>query len=552
MSTDRTESRERRDAPTEPTSGVSRRAMLTGVAGAALGTLATAIGAKAQVTGIMPGGGTVPFRLPPGALDYLDRNQYSHNVQIHAHLPNTSISSGEPLMVMWARGRQRMLPGGGGWVDISDPAKPVEISTGDSRIQGCVAYNTRLRKWIMMSSAGQPLSSARPGTPHGQYHDEVRQKALSYAGLRGIRTYDITNPSTPVLLEEFSTGETGTGTHHNFYDGGQYAYLECGWGHDLRMENPQRTHSNGVMVVDLADPANVKEVSRWWAPGQRVGEEEEYKRLRFAGDRSSWTGNHGAVTVPRRVEDGGTIGYAGFGHFGMYVLDLSNIRQPKPIGHVQYDWETMGGIPYHTVYPVIATPGHRLNNLVIGVPETIEPDCREPEKAPQVIDVSDPRNPRVVSLFPRPKAPANAPYSDFCFARGRFGPHNSQAWIAPGTSQPQIVALTYFNAGIRIFDISDPARVREVAWFVPPRTGEMENYESWFRGTGESVFIEWDRNLIWLGSRAGTYCLSTPTLGKPVLEPRRIEKWTVAHANAGWDDQTPSSVYLGRSLSQLG
>ena len=47
------------------------------------------------------------------------------------------------------------------------------------------------------------------------------------------------------------------------------------------------------------------------------------------------------------------------------------------------------------------------------------------------------------------------------------------------------------------------------------------------------------------------HCRSTPALGKPVLEPRRIQKWTVAHCNAGWDDQTPSAVYFGRGLSDL-
>ena len=39
---------------------------------------------------------------------------------------------------------------------------------------------------------------------------EVLQKARAYTGLRGIRTYDITEPTTPKLLQEFSTGETGT------------------------------------------------------------------------------------------------------------------------------------------------------------------------------------------------------------------------------------------------------------------------------------------------------------------------------------------------------
>ena len=67
---------------------LSRRNLLRG-AGAAL--VAAAGGGlerlSAQVTGSTTGGGTVPFRLPMGALTYLDRNEYIHNMEIHAHLP---------------------------------------------------------------------------------------------------------------------------------------------------------------------------------------------------------------------------------------------------------------------------------------------------------------------------------------------------------------------------------------------------------------------------------------------------------------------------------
>jgi hypothetical protein len=113
------------------------------------------------------------------------------------------------------------------------------------------------------------------------------------------------------------------------------------------------------------------------------------------------------------------------------------------------------------------------------------------------------------------------------------------------------VVITWFNAGVRIHDISDPASPKELAWFVPRRTGEMDDYMSWYRGTSENVFVEWDRNLIWIGTHEGTYCLSSPALGKPVLEARRVEKWTVPHVNRGWDDQTPTSVYFGRTRRQM-
>ena len=37
--------------------------------------------AEAEKVSVMPGGGTVPFRLPAGALSYLDRQQYISNGQ---------------------------------------------------------------------------------------------------------------------------------------------------------------------------------------------------------------------------------------------------------------------------------------------------------------------------------------------------------------------------------------------------------------------------------------------------------------------------------------
>src|SRR5438034_8780946 len=86
---------------------ISRRALLKNAAGAALAaagaSLSGVLDAGAQVTGLTPGGGKVPFRLPPGALNYLDRKQYIHNMDIHAHLPGASINGGEPLMAMWAK-----------------------------------------------------------------------------------------------------------------------------------------------------------------------------------------------------------------------------------------------------------------------------------------------------------------------------------------------------------------------------------------------------------------------------------------------------------------
>ncbi len=542
----------------EETKGFSRRSLLKSAAGAALGAAAMGLtgvrGMRGQVSGLYTTNEPPEIPLPMGSLTYLDRKQYIHNMEIHAHLPGTTITGGEPLCVMWARGKQRLLPGGAGFVDISEAKNPVVLNKGvtSSSFASCT-YSTKLKKWIMMVTAAQPLTMEVPEYPHGQYDKELRDKILAYKGLRGIRNYDVTDPKNPKLLQEYNTGVKGNGTHHNFYDGGQYAYLDCGWDDQLRLENLERPYSNGLVIVDMSDPANVKEVSKWWVPGQRLGEEEEYKKYRFAGDHVSWTGNHGAITVPKRVEDGGNVGYGGFGAFGMYVMDLSDIRHPKPYGHVQYEFDAFGTIPFHTCLPITSDAAHpRLQNIVVATHESVEADCRENYHTPYVMDVKDPRNPKIIGFFPRPAAPPDAPYTDFCFARGRFGSHNTHCWLQPGAPKPNIVAMTWFNAGVRIFDISDPTAPKEVAWFVPPRDGEIDKYITWWRGTTENVFIEWDRNLIWIGTHDGTYCLSTPALGKPVLEPTKVQKWSIPFCNVGWDDQTPTTFYFGRGLSQMG
>ena len=205
-----------------------RREFLKGTAGVLAGAAAGAAGLQAQVTGLTPENKTPIIPLPQGANDFLDRKMHASGMEVIAHIPGSTIAGGEPLMAMWARGKQRLLPANGGFIDISDPKNPVALNRGVIRGGGAVVYNTKLKKWLIMCTAAAPLTSATPEFPNGQYDKELREKSTGYKGLRGIRNYDITDPLKPNLLQEYNTGEKGNGTHHNFYDGGKYAYLDCG------------------------------------------------------------------------------------------------------------------------------------------------------------------------------------------------------------------------------------------------------------------------------------------------------------------------------------
>ena len=152
-----------------------------------------------------------------------------------AHLSGSTISGGEPLMAMWAKGKQRLLPAGGGFVDVSDPKNPVVLNKGVVRGNGPVVYNTQLKKWIMMTHCGRAphlghsAISARPVRQGAARQSPSTTKDCAASG-----TTTLPIPPSRICFEEFSTGEKGNGTHHNFYDGGKYAYLDCGWDDQLR------------------------------------------------------------------------------------------------------------------------------------------------------------------------------------------------------------------------------------------------------------------------------------------------------------------------------
>ncbi len=473
-------------------------------------------------------------RPSPQSITYLDRKMYLHNMEVIAHFQPGVDRGGK--MQMMAIGSQRLLFQQGDVIDISNPTAPKMYNEGafqGGQIQ--LAYNKTLKKWILITGSQAPITSATPTAPNGKFDDpKLVENFRNFKGLRGIRLYDATNPSKITLLSEFSTGATGSGTHRNYYDGGRYAYLDTA--PDDSFSNQLwafRPLANGVMVVDVSDPANVKPVSTWWVPGMRKGEEAHMKQWPEARkkyehlDQTPFTGLHGPVYVPRRVEDGGTRGYGSWGHFGLIILDVSNPKQLREVGRFDPSPPYGSGIVFHTIYCGILDRG-----FVLGNGESTNADCNEEFLPIWVIDVRDEEHPVGVAQFPRPVPPPDAPYRDFCFKRGRFGAHNPPHLKAPGRISPSFVAYAYFIAGLRCYDISNPYRPEEVAYFIPPQGGDFSEFASWHR-TVDNCLIEWDRRIIWVAADTGLYAVTTPALGKPILEPMPVREWSLPKLNEG-------------------
>jgi hypothetical protein len=495
--------------------------------------------AGAAVGGIALAGTSMANRHPhprPTSLQYLDRNMYRKNTDVLAHYGQGQHRGGK--MQMMAIGERRFLFQQGDVIEVTNPLKPALLGRNaflGGQIQ--LAYNNRLGKWILMTGRGSRATFSSPKWPHGKYDNPLLIEGnIKEEGLRGVRFYDASNPEKLALLSQWSCDQgdplrkvqEGAGVHRSYYDGGRYAYLDAGPDNTfVHMESPVRYYTNCLQVIDVADPSQPRFVCNWWIPGQRKGEEAEYRKWAEYGDKESFTSKHGPMYVPVKLEDGGKLGYSSWGSFGMIIHDLTDIQNPRVVSRWLPPGQKPGAIHFHTID--IA----RLNRgFVIANPEVLNPDCNERYQPIWVIDVKDPANPRAISKLPVPLPPAEAPYKDFCDRRGRFGPHNPPHIKAPGRPHPNFTAYSFFNAGLQLFDVADLANPKSTGYFVPPQSGHLDQYDSYPRDT-DNVFIEWDRKLMWVGTGTGIYLITSPLLGAPVLKPMKIAEWVLPGLNAG-------------------
>jgi hypothetical protein len=264
--------------------------------------------------------------------------------------------------------------------------------------------------------------------------------------LPAVLLWDISDPENPKQVGSWMGGSTGA--HRNSYPGGKYAYLSTSY---------PGFKAHILVILDVSDPANPKEVGKWWQPGQKDGEPASPYPEGF----------HGPVNVS---PDGkmASLGYTP----DVVNLDLSDPANPKLIGklHITSPFASVGMQSVHTVLPLWD------RNLLYVSSEAQKEKCQDDGlNFAGLIDNANPAHPRLISIFPTPVPPADAPYKDFCDKGGRFGPHNtSQEIHNPAIEQPgKLIDVAWFNAGLRIFDISDPRLPKEVGYFMPPERANM-------------------------------------------------------------------------------
>ena len=101
-------------------------------------------------------------------------------------------------------------------------------------------------------------------------------------------------------------------------------------------------------------------------------------------------------------------------------------------------------------------------DLLVVTDESVVDDAKDWPKLVWILDARDETNPVPIATCP-------LPYDAFATPGGRFGAHNIHENVPRPTAwhSDTIIIGTFFNGGLRAYDISDPYQPKEVGTFVP-------------------------------------------------------------------------------------
>ena len=331
--------------------------------------------------------------------------------------------------------------------------------------------NRRRVLWIAHESAPKNVTAADVTDPRKPAvivqtslpHERMRSNSLDLVGNllvvayqtkapgvqpAGFEILDVEDPATPRSIGFFdASGPHSRGVHHLWFVDGRHVHIAAGAADFVPRD---RKDDQCYRIVDVADPTRPEEVGRWWLPGTRDGDAEPPppRHPQFdSGYRA-----HNTNVYPRR-RDRAWIGYL---DGGAIILDIADMAHPKLVGRWNYQPPFPGFC--HTLLPLLD------RGLLVVSDESVADGAKDWPKLVWIVDVREESKPVPISTCPLP------PVKTFARRGGRFGAHNlhENRPVAGSYVSEQIIFGTFFNGGVRAFDLADPFHPREVAWAVPP------------------------------------------------------------------------------------
>jgi hypothetical protein len=246
---------------------------------------------------------------------------------------------------------------------------------------------------------------------------------------------------------------------HRYDFDGRYAYIS---------PTAEGYVGNFVMILDLQDPTNPTEVGRWWIPGQWQAGGEEYPWDDWVPPRC-----HHPIRRGDRL-------YVSYWHHGLYILDISDMSRPKAIAGV--NTSPVYPHPTHTCLPMAQPIAGR--DIMVVADEDVAKLYPAAPAFTWIYDIT-------VETMPTPIATWQV--------EGLHGDGRPQEPMM-GCHQPSerpagtIIPFAWFAQGLRLVDIADPYKPREVGHYTPdaPKGGSIPS--------SNDVTID-ERGLIYLVDR---------------------------------------------------
>jgi hypothetical protein len=264
----------------------------------------------------------------------------------------------------------------------------------------------------------------------------------------GVDLFDVSRPEKPKLISHFDcSGPHSRGVHALWFVDGKTIHMSAG-APDFEPRNP--LDDQFYRILDVSNPAKPVEAGRWWYPGTRQGDAAPPPpRLPAKFDMGFRT--HNTNVFPERP-DRAFVGYIDGGALVLDIADMGNIKVVSKWNHSP----PFNGFT-HTVLPLFE------RGLWIVSDECVQDNGADWPKLVWVVDARSEANPVPIGTFPAP------PYEAFAKRGGRFGAHNLHENLPGPTSfrSDTIIIGSFFNAGVRVYDTSNPYQVQEIAYYVP-------------------------------------------------------------------------------------
>ena len=349
-------------------------------------------------------------------------------------------------------------------LNVSDPRNPVVVWQGKLADGQSHTHKVRVAGDIMITNveqdnrhvlrAGSRIYSTRKkleadgkdasdrevarilGVNVDMFPEMVAAQAENFYTDGGFKVWDISNKSNPKELAHVRTHGFGA---HRFDMDENFAYIST------EMEG---YIGNILVIYDLSVPENPIEVSRWWMLGQHIAGGEEPDWIRYSHRL------HHALRVGNEM-------WASVWQAGFRVIDVSDIKHPTTVA--EHNYHPMVREPTHTILPVPQLINNRRIAAVIDEEHKREPGNGQAPANLWTFDVTDFSNIYGVGSF-------HVSEMDCPWARTkgvRFGAHQFQDHL-----ENSIICCAWFAGGLRVIDVADPSRPREIAYFMPePRAG---------------------------------------------------------------------------------